>query len=176
MFYPTHTSDQIPLLRRAQPTHHHHLILTHHHHAQRQTFPQRLCVGGGVEPPRAGRGRASGLGLGSNGFGWFSVRMCDYETREATLRGSGSARDGSTATAYVSLYIPLPFVSHPNTTSNPPPRSPCLRHRRSQPQTRRPHRHLPQTHQIDSSGKETVTRLTYFVVYSVEALVWHGPV
>ena len=60
------SSDQIPSLRRAQPTHHHHLILT---------------------------------------------------TAPITMHNAKLFLEDS---AYVSLYIPLPFVSYPNTASNPP--------------------------------------------------------
>lgn len=48
--------------------------------------------GVGLEPPRTGRGWGSGLKLGGNGLD--GIRW-EYVT---TTRGSGSARDGSTAT------------------------------------------------------------------------------
>jgi len=75
--------------------------------------------------------------------------------------------------AYVALYITLLFFSNIKCSFDPshearpaPPPKAILNPTSSSPST--------QSTAIDSSGKETVTRLTYFVVDSVEALSKFG--
>ena len=44
------------------------IAVFHGIHVLRDESSRMLPVGGGVKPPRAGRGWGSGLGLGSNGL------------------------------------------------------------------------------------------------------------